>query len=192
MKIEKSSYLISASVFLAILFIATGCFKKNITQQIPENVKKEQPTTIIEQEAVKTTKPADSMIKKEEPTIKETSEKKADEPVKKPLVMQTKKYVLYSPETFSQEALGPNDLILFFHAEWCPSCKTLSSDIEKNLINIPKGTTIFKVNYDKETELRKKYGVTYQHTMVRVDKSGNLIKKWSGSSTIEDTLKNGQ
>jgi hypothetical protein len=44
--------------------------------------------------------------------------------------------------------------------------------------------SILKVDYDKETELKKKYGVTYQHTLVQVDKDGNLIKKWSGSPTL--------
>jgi hypothetical protein len=48
--------------------------------------------------------------------------------------------------------------------------------------------TILKTDYDKETELKKKYGVTYQHTLVQVDKSGNMIKKWSGGGTLDNLL----
>jgi len=80
------------------------------------------------------------------------------------------------------------DVVLFFHASWCPSCKALNSDIEKNVGAIPAGVTILKTDYDKETELKKKYGVTTQHTLVQVDKDGNLIKKWSGGSKLENLL----
>ena len=79
-------------------------------------------------------------------------------------------------------------MVLFFHASWCPSCRALNEDIEKNINLIPAGTTILKTDYDKETELKKKYGVTTQHTLVQVDEDGNLIEKWSGSSKLEDLL----
>lgn len=95
-------------------------------------------------------------------------------------------YVAYSPEKIAMAATG--DVVLFFHASWCPSCKALNSDIEKNASAIPAGVTILKTDYDKETELKKKYGVTTQHTLVQVDKDGNLIKKWSGGSKLENLL----
>lgn len=79
-------------------------------------------------------------------------------------------------------------VVLFFHASWCPTCRALNGDIEKNLSAIPGGTTILKTDYDKETELKKKYGVTYQHTLVQVDKDGNMIKKWSGGLKLENLL----
>lgn len=93
-------------------------------------------------------------------------------------------------ETYSAEkvAIASGDVIIFFHATWCPSCRTLSSDIEKNVSIIPIGTTILKADYDTETELKKKYGVTTQHTLVQIDKDGNLIKKWSGGSKLENLL----
>lgn len=81
-----------------------------------------------------------------------------------------------------------NDVILFFHASWCPTCRALNADIEANSNMIPDGVIILKTNYDTETELKKKYGVTYQHTLVQVDRNGNLIKKWSGGSTLQSIL----
>jgi hypothetical protein len=54
--------------------------------------------------------------------------------------------------------------------------------------SIPAGITILKTDYDSETELKKKYGVTTQHTLVQVDKDGNLIKKWSGSSGLANLV----
>ncbi|MBM3261200.1 thioredoxin family protein [Candidatus Kaiserbacteria bacterium] len=95
-------------------------------------------------------------------------------------------YEAFAPEKIAMAAKGK--VILFFHASWCPSCRGLNSDIEKNVNGIPSGVTILKTNYDKETELKKKYGVTSQHTLVQVDKDGNLIKKWSGGSRLENLL----
>jgi len=48
---------------------------------------------------------------------------------------------------------------------------------------------LLKVDYDKSTDLKRKYGVTYQHTFVQVDKGGHLLKKWSGTSTYDELLK---
>ncbi len=98
------------------------------------------------------------------------------------VTMEAGVYEAYAPEKLARAETG--DVVLFFHASWCPSCRGLNSDIEKNLGAIPEDMSILKMDYDKETELKKKYGVTYQHTLVQVDKDGNLIKKWSGSPTL--------
>jgi len=95
-------------------------------------------------------------------------------------------YEVYSPEKIARAETGDN--VLFFHASWCPSCRRLNSDIEDNSSSIPQGLTILKVDYNKETELKKKYGVTTQHTLVQVDKDGNLIAKWSGGSTLTNLV----
>jgi thioredoxin 1 len=91
-------------------------------------------------------------------------------------------YEDYSPEKLARAEDG--QAVLFFHAAWCPTCKTLEKDINTNSASIPDGLSILKVDYDNSSDLKKKYGVTYQHTMVQVDKDGNLIKRWSGSPTL--------
>ncbi len=78
--------------------------------------------------------------------------------------------------------------LLFFHATWCPSCRTLDKDISASAGDIPNSVEIYKVDYDTNIDLRKKYGVTTQHTIVEVDSEGNLIQKWSGGSTLESIL----
>lgn len=79
-------------------------------------------------------------------------------------------------------------IVLDFYASWCPSCRKLEKDIKASLLDIPAGVTILKVNYDKEKELKQKYGVTQQHTLVQVDQSGNMIEKWSGGNTLESII----
>lgn len=70
---------------------------------------------------------------------------------------------------------GPK--VLFFHASWCPQCRKL--DEELRAAGAPDGLTVFKVDYDSRTDLRQKYGVTLQTTVVFVDDRGEPI-----SSTV--------
>jgi thiol-disulfide isomerase/thioredoxin len=95
-------------------------------------------------------------------------------------------YEAYTEEKIARAATG--DVVLFFHASWCPTCKVLDSDLKLNLMDIPKGVTILDVNYDTETALKEKYGVTYQHTLVQVDAQGLGKAKWSGSRTLADLV----
>ncbi len=97
-------------------------------------------------------------------------------------------YESYAPEKLARAETG--DVVLFFHASWCPSCRGLNADIEKNLDAIPSGVNILKVDYDSETELKKKYGITYQHTLVQVAADGTMINKWSGSPTLSSVVSN--
>jgi thiol-disulfide isomerase/thioredoxin len=94
-------------------------------------------------------------------------------------------YTTYDSSLLAKADNG--DIVLFFRASWCPTCRALDTDIKAN--QIPDGLTILNVNYDDSTELRKKYGVTVQHTLVKVDSKGELIKKWSGGNTLETILK---
>lgn len=66
--------------------------------------------------------------------------------------------------------------ILFFHAPWCPQCRSLESSIKST--DLPDGLTIIKVDYDSNQQLRQRYGVTLQTTLVSVDDNGKLIKKY--------------
>ena len=101
-------------------------------------------------------------------------------------MMKVGSYEAYAPEKLARAETG--DVVLFFHASWCPTCRGLSADIDKNIEAITSEVSILKVDYDTETELKKKYGVTYQHTLVQVDMDGNMIKKWSGSPTLNSLV----
>ena len=74
-------------------------------------------------------------------------------------------------------------VVLFFSANWCPTCQEANKNF--NASAPPVGLTLLKVDYDNSNDLKKKYGVTYQHTYVQVDKNGNQIKKWSGSTSYD-------
>jgi thioredoxin 1 len=92
-------------------------------------------------------------------------------------------YETYAPSKLAM-ATVEHKVVLFFHASWCPTCRALDADIKAHLESIPSSLTILDVDYDTSGELKKKYGVTMQHTIVEVDTQGNLIKKWIGSPSL--------
>jgi thiol-disulfide isomerase/thioredoxin len=100
----------------------------------------------------------------------------------------------YEPYAPSKLAMASTDhtVVLFFHASWCPTCKALDADIKAHLDAIPGSLTILDVDYDTAADLKKKYGVTMQHTFVEVDAQGNLLKKWTGSSTLKALITSAQ
>ncbi|MEZ5114793.1 MAG: thioredoxin family protein [Candidatus Nanopelagicales bacterium] len=74
-------------------------------------------------------------------------------------------------------------VVLFFNATWCPTCQEATGNFEADPGGFGPGVTVVSVDYDSNTDLRKKYGITYQHTFVQVDADGNELATWSGSST---------
>lgn len=97
-------------------------------------------------------------------------------------MMKVGSYETYTAEKIAKASSG--DVVLFFRASWCPTCRAVDTDIRAHLKDIPESLTILDVDYDNSSELKKKYGVTYQHTFVQVDAQGAVIKKWSGSLTL--------
>jgi thiol-disulfide isomerase/thioredoxin len=97
-------------------------------------------------------------------------------------MMKKGTYAEYSPETLAMAKSGKT--LLFFKADWCPTCRALDADITANLDMIPAGVTILEVNYDTATDLKQKYGVTTQHTLVQIDANGTLVSKMSGGNTL--------
>lgn len=96
------------------------------------------------------------------------SEMKKDE-----IMMKSWVYKDYSPEAIKNAQWK---IVLFFHADWCPSCKATDKDILSK--NVPENITILKVNFDKEIDLKQKYWVLAQTTFVQIDKNWNEITKW--------------
>ncbi len=94
---------------------------------------------------------------------------------------------MYWYNQYSEDKLSSsNTNILFFHANWCPSCKVLDDNLTKS--EIPKNINILKIDYDSSSDLRKKYWIVIQHSFVQVDENWNMIKKWVGWNNLEDIV----
>ena len=101
--------------------------------------------------------------------------------------MQTSRYMSYSETAF--ESSADKKRVLFFHAPWCPTCRPADAAFQNNSANIPEDVVLFKTDYDSSGALKKKYGITYQHTFVQVDEDGREVTKWNGGD-IRDLIAN--
>ena len=84
---------------------------------------------------------------------------------------------------------GP--VILFFFADWCPFCRADLEELRSSSAKLD-GITVIVVDYDEESELKKKYGITYQHTYVQIDADGEKLAIWNGGGIggiLENTLR---
>ncbi|WP_102126885.1 thioredoxin family protein [Deinococcus planocerae] len=104
-------------------------------------------------------------------------------------MMKTTAYQPYSKAAF--DAAKGMRRVLFFHATWCPNCKAADADLTKNLAGLPRNVVVFKTDYDRETALKRQYGITSQHTFVLVDAGGRALTKWSGGGVREIVAKTG-
>lgn len=144
-------------------------------------------------EALKADQAKDAMMAKSGDTTQQNADQMSDKAMtahtgsevmtQNGAMMHAGSYEAYSPEKIAMKAAS-GKVVLFFHASWCPTCRALDADIKAHLGAIPENLTILDVDYDTSTNLKARYGVTYQHTFVEVDAQGSLVKKWSGSPTL--------
>jgi thiol-disulfide isomerase/thioredoxin len=98
-------------------------------------------------------------------------------------------YVSYQNYEQEVEKYQDSKVVMFFNAAWCSTCKIARDNFESSLDQIPSDLTIVVVDFDNSDDLRKKYGITVQHTLVQIDANGESLKKWSGSTTIDQIVK---
>lgn len=135
-------------------------------------------------------KPSDEkMVANDMMTVDEKKATDSEKIIAEDKMMEGKKYLPYSESVFETAASGKR--VLFFYADWCPTCRPTDADLQANMSKIPEGVTVLRVNYNDtatdqaEKDLAKKYGVTYQHTFVQIDAEGNEVTKWNGGKTTE-------
>jgi len=188
---KMNSIYIVAGVVVAIILISVGAWAftnqmNNDAQMKTEMTAKTQSSdtmmkkddTAMKMEAPVMTKPSqDIMMKQEEPKVAQKDETMM-------ATLSAGKYVPYSADLVANQTTDAK-VVIFFNASWCSTCQSTVKDINANLSNIPANVSILSADYDKETALRQKYGVTMQHTFVLVDKDGNLVKKANGLSTVK-------
>jgi len=55
---------------------------------------------------------------------------------------------------------------LQFHADWCPTCRTQDKVIQGLMTEKGLALTILKVNYDTERDLKRRFRVNTQSTLI--------------------------
>ena len=69
------------------------------------------------------------------------------------------------------------NIVIFVGAKWCITCQNTDKAIINNVNSIPSDLTILNLDFDENKSILRKYEVLIQHTFVKIDNQGNLIKK---------------
>ena len=73
----------------------------------------------------------------------------------------------YTEADFNKTLESGAAVVLDFHASWCPICRAQAKAFE-TLLKEEKlsGITVYKVDFDNSEDLKKKYGVMKQSTLI--------------------------
>ncbi|MEO8582072.1 MAG: thioredoxin family protein [Patescibacteria group bacterium] len=87
--------------------------------------------------------------------------------------------------TFSQSKLAESlaqgqTVVLYFYAPWCSTCTSFDQELKAQNHQLPDNVTILQVDYDSSSALKNQYNVLYQHTLVLLDKDGQVKEMWIG------------
>jgi thiol-disulfide isomerase/thioredoxin len=173
----KKPIIISGSLVAITIgvLVALGVFSKDPTTQsnatkTNETVNTQQPidTTTTQEPEAEQKVAADPQPS---PATTTASPAKAEDP-----------YITLADYNANKSAYSDYTKVLFFHAPWCPICKSIDKAITEDASKIPAKTVFIKTDYDSNTSLRQQYGVTYQYTFVSIDNSGRELKQWSATS----------
>jgi thiol-disulfide isomerase/thioredoxin len=101
----------------------------------------------------------------------------------------TANYYEYSDANLAM-ATENGKAVLFFSTNWCSTCTELDRELLNESEKLEEGITVLKLDYDNSPDLKSKYNVTTQHTLIQVDSQGNEITKWVGGDieTINESV----
>ncbi len=94
--------------------------------------------------------------------------------------------VSYSPGCAERYAAAGKKTVLFFRAYWCGACADAAARIADEAAAGPSDLVVVEVDYDDSAELKRRYGVTLQHTFVQIDAGGNELGQWVGFGALAE------
>lgn len=164
-------------IVLAIFIVAGGAIAFALSSNSDSSNNEASPVSsseVMEKKDGEAMEKTDAVMEKKDGDVME----KSDEAMMK----KTEAYVTLAEFDAHKESYDSQKKVYFFHASWCPICKSIDEDISSDPTQIPSGTTFIKTDFDTSTDLRQKYGVTTQYTFVQVDNEGNEVDQWSATS----------
>lgn len=90
----------------------------------------------------------------------------------------------YSAQALADAEKAGQPVALHFHADWCPTCRAQDKALESMKSEKGLDLTILKVNYDTEKDLKKRFNVRTQSTMV-VLKGTKEVARLAGDTSAD-------
>lgn len=158
------------SIVLAVILISVIVAVLVTNKDSNDNVNNEETPQTSEQTSINHSQ------------IAEQNEEKLENDSEIANISKVETYISLADFESNKDSYNNQKKVYFFHAGWCPICKSIDEDITSDTSQIPDGTTFIKTDFDTSTNLRKKYGVTTQYSFVQVDNDGNEIAQWSATN----------
>lgn len=156
--------------FLSSLILLTACSSKDQSAAADKLMEKDDNTIVVDmQKAIK-----DEGSMEHDGMMME--EGKMD--------MEKTAYMAYS-----EGVIGNGDsAVLFFAASWCSACQANDKRLQSWYDSEQFPISVYKLDYDKENDLKSRYGIVQQDMFVRIDGNGNAQQIIS--SPDETSLRN--
>ncbi len=90
----------------------------------------------------------------------------------------------YSAQALADAEKAGQPVALHFHADWCPTCRAQDKTLESMKSEKGLDLTILQVNYDTEKDLKKRFNVRTQSTMV-VLKGTKEVARLAGDTSAD-------
>lgn len=102
---------------------------------------------------------------------------------------ESTQYKTYTEQAVNAALQAGDEVVLFVYNSGCGSCKLLDQNINANQAKLPGSTKVFKIDYQSQKDVMKKYNVDSYHTLIYLDGQGNEINRTKGSAfTVQDIL----
>lgn len=98
------------------------------------------------------------------------------------ILMDRVNYLDYSEQNLASAQENGKPVLFFAATIWCQTCQALEKEIKERGNSLPPDITILKVDYDNDPEMKEKWKVTMQHTLIQLDSSGNEVNRWIGGN----------
>jgi thioredoxin 1 len=91
----------------------------------------------------------------------------------------------FDQAAFDNALAAGEPVIVQFHADWCPTCKTQTPLVSQALSDTKlKAVKLFVADFDKEKGLKKALNVSSQSTFV-VFKAGKEVTRSTGQTSLD-------
>jgi thiol:disulfide interchange protein len=93
----------------------------------------------------------------------------------------------YTPAALAQAQSAGKPVVLHFHADWCPTCRAQDKSLDalKAMPAEKLDVTVLRVDYDKETELKRQLKVRTQSTFIAYHGATERARLVGGTSVDE-------